>query len=152
MTSGKDITFLYKNFPTLGDSLKPVAEFFLSYDGGEKNVPVVGLIDTGADCSLLPYGLAFTLRIPQEKLTQNAKRVKCGCGKEIGHYHTQVKMRIGEHEFVTPIIFVTPRKVKDNHGKVMQEDINAILGRDAAFTKFDVLFKEREKKIIFTPV
>jgi hypothetical protein len=58
-------------------------------------------------------------------------------GGKISVVARKVKMKIGEKELNVRIAWC------------MSEDVPMILGRLDVFNKFDVLFKERKKKIVF---
>lgn len=94
-------------------------------------------IDSGADVSLVSLSigklLGFTLKEGEE-----IKQLS-GIGRSAVPYVLRaIKMKIGEKEFDVRIAWS------------LLEDVPLVLGRLDVFDKFDIIFKEREGKVIFT--
>lgn len=142
----KIIEFLYKNYPSpLERILRPVAEIGIKYRSNKDRIACI--IDSGADNCTFPLGFAIGLQIPKEELEKKPIPTGCACGKTIIHYHVPIEVEIGS--YTIPIIASFVPSVKDNEGE--SKNIPALLGRQGIFDKFDIIFKEKEGKIIFTP-
>jgi hypothetical protein len=93
-------------------------------------------VDSGADITLIPYSvgivLGFSLK-PEDEI----RRIGGVGGGKISVVVRRVKMRIGSMELNVRVAWC------------MSEDVPLILGRLDVFNKFDVLFKEREQKVVF---
>lgn len=93
--------------------------------------------DSGADITLvtLSFGKLLGFKLKEGEEIKELKGI--GDGK-IPYVIRSVKMKIGENEFDCRIAWS------------LVEDVPMVLGRLDVFNKFDILVKEREKKIIFT--
>lgn len=94
-------------------------------------------IDSGADISLITRSLGEVLGF---KLLENEEiKELSGIGiSTIPYVLRTIKMKIGEKEFDSRIAWS------------LIEDVPLVLGRLDIFDKFDIIFKERERKVIFT--
>ena len=93
-------------------------------------------VDSGTDITLIPYsvGIALGFRL---KPDDEIKRISGVGGGKISIVVRNVKMRINDKELGIRVAWC------------MSEDVPLILGRLGVFNKFDVLFKERERKVVF---
>jgi len=114
---------------------KPFAEITLVVDKNE--ITEWFLIDSGADISLVKLKLGDLLGF---KIKEGEEvRQLSGIGTStIPYVLRKIKMRIGEKEFEARIAWS------------LIEDVPLVLGRIDVFDKFDITFKEREGKVIFT--
>lgn len=107
--------------------------------GPKDSVEVVALLDSGADVSVLPKGVAELLGID----LKGDKEEVVGVGGKAEAVETNVSIVVsGAHEKYAFRIKV----------KVILDDSDdrfpIILGRDGFFDKFDITFKENQRKII----
>jgi hypothetical protein len=94
-------------------------------------------IDSGADVSLITRSMGEVLGFKLKEGEEIKQLVGVGIGT-IPYVLRKVKMKIGEMEFDARIAWS------------LVEDAPLVLGRLDVFDKFDILFKEREGKVIFT--
>ena len=114
--------------------LRPIARVKLTNKSIETTLDMY--VDSGADITLIPYsvGIALGFRLePDEEI----KRIGGVGGGKISIVVRKVKMRINSEELEIRLAWC------------MSEDVPLILGRLDIFNKFDILFKEREKKTVF---
>ncbi|MBU0600064.1 retropepsin-like domain-containing protein [bacterium] len=94
------------------------------------------LVDSGADITLIPKRvgkeLGFVLKEGEEPSSLG------GVSGSTPIVYRQVKLRIGEFEFDTPVAWA-----------LLEEKIPLLLGREVVFDKFDIEFKQAERKVIF---
>lgn len=112
--------------------LRPYAQVVLSGDIAEWFY-----IDSGADITLIPRKLGEYLgfKIQEEEEVKELR----GLGESKAPYVIRkVNMEIGGKKFEVRIAWS------------LIEDVPIVLGRLDVFNKFDITFKEREGKIIFT--
>ncbi len=94
-------------------------------------------IDSGADVSLIKRGFGELLGF-RIKEGEEIKQLS-GIGRNaIPYVLRKIKMKIGEKEFGARIAWS------------LIEDVPLVLGRLDVFDKFDIVFKEREGKVILT--
>lgn len=114
---------------------RPFAEVTLIGDVNE--IKEWFFIDSGADATLIKRKLGELLGF-QIKEGEEVKQLS-GIGTGIIPYVLRtIKMKIGEKEFDVRIAW----------GLI--EDVPLVLGRLDIFDKFDVNFKERERKVVFS--
>ncbi|MDI6795046.1 MAG: retropepsin-like aspartic protease [bacterium] len=93
------------------------------------------LVDSGADMTLFPKGvgekLGFKIREGEE-----IKSIS-GVSGSLPVVHRRIKLRIGEFEFDAPVAWA------------LEEEVPLLLGREVVFDKFDIEFRQAERKIIF---
>lgn len=111
--------------------LRPLARVVFN-----EEVPQWMYIDSGADVTLLPRSvgelLGFEIRRGEE-----IKEVKGLGNSRIPIVVRRVSMKIGEKKFEARVAWS------------LTEDVPLVLGRLDVFNKFDILFKEREEKVVF---
>ena len=114
--------------------LRPIARVKLINKGIEITVDMY--VDSGADITLIPYsvGIALGFRL---KPDDEIKRIGGIGGGKVSIVLRKVKMRINGEELEIRLAWC------------MSEDVPLVLGRLDIFDKFDVLFKERERKTVF---
>ena len=94
------------------------------------------LVDSGADCSLVPLKIGEELGF---KLAEaETMQVANGVGGSIEYVLRNVQFTIDGHSFSAPIAWVQNKNCSDT-----------ILGREIVFDLFDIEFKQAEEKIIF---
>lgn len=113
----------------------PYAEVTLITDGNE--LTEWFLIDSGADISLVKRGFGELLGF-KIKEGEEIKQLSGISTNTIPYIHRKIKMKIGEKEFEARIAWS------------LIEDVPLVLGKLDVFDKFDIIFKEREGKVIFT--
>src|SRR3989344_9390423 len=117
--------------------LRPLALVGLT----SKNIKFDALIDSGSDRTISfldPFG--YELGIGDE-LEGEPDELRGLTGTEKA-FPKHVDIWIGEHRLNIPIFWIT-RPFKIN------EDYEMILGRKIIFDNFDVLFRQKEKKVYF---
>ncbi len=111
--------------------LRPLARVVFN-----EEVPQWMYIDSGADVTLLPRSvgelLGFEIRRGEE-----IKEVKGLGNSRIPIVVRRVSMKVGEKKFEARVAWS------------LTEDVPLVLGRLDVFNKFDILFKEREEKVVF---
>lgn len=100
---------------------------------GNKRVRSQALVDSGATISIFGEETATSLGIEVE----TGKRITLGGvgGRIVGYIH-KLKIRIAGKEFLCPIVFSGEYLVSFN-----------LLGREAFFPKFQIIFEEKKKVI-----
>jgi len=96
-------------------------------------------IDSGADITLLPFSVGTALGFEIKK-GEDIKRVGGVGGSKISVAVRTARMRIGEKEFDCRIAWC------------LSEDVPLILGRLDVFREFEILFKEKEERIVFMAI
>ncbi len=130
------ITFRYRILDHAGTSKKPVVKVTLQ-GRNQTPVEVLGLLDSGADISVIPRGLAEFLA-----LRLGAPTSSKGIGGEIrvrdARLNVQVRANRGHevHQMVD-----VPCQVADDDG------VPIIIGRRGFFDKFTVTIDERKGSI-----
>ncbi|MFH1563234.1 MAG: retropepsin-like aspartic protease [Nitrospirota bacterium] len=93
------------------------------------------LVDSGADITLIPEKvgkeLGFALKEDEEIDSLG------GVSGSTPIVYRQLKLRIGKFEFDAPVAWA------------LEEGIPFLLGREVVFDKFDIEFKQAERKVIF---
>lgn len=114
--------------------LRPIARVKLINDNKETTVDMY--IDSGADISLIPYsvGIALGYKLePEDKI----KRIGGIGGGKISVVVKKAKMKINNQKLKIKLAWCT------------SENVPLILGRMDIFNKYNILFKEKQKKIVF---
>lgn len=93
-------------------------------------------IDSGADCSLIPFGVGEILGL---KTKGRAQRIG-GIGGFIEIFHSRVKMSIGNFQFYCLLAWAQTERVP------------CLLGREDVFDHFNVLFNQKQKRVAFYPL
>ncbi len=114
--------------------LRPFAR--TTFKNGQREVTQDMYVDSGADITLIPFSVGKALGFEIKK-DEDIKRVGGVGGSRISIVVRKVMMRIGEKEFDCRIAWC------------LSEDVPLILGRMDVFREFEVLFKEREEKVVF---
>ncbi|MEK9149089.1 MAG: retropepsin-like aspartic protease [Candidatus Desantisbacteria bacterium] len=93
------------------------------------------LVDSGADITLIPKKvgkeLGFTLKEGEEPDSLG------GVTGSTPIVYRQLKIRIGKFEFDAPVAWA------------LEERVPFLLGREVVFDKFNIEFKQAERKVIF---
>lgn len=113
---------------------KPFAEVTLIGDINE--ITEWFLIDSGADISLVSLNIGKLLGFGLKE-GEEIKQLSGIGTTTIPYLLRTIKMKIGEKEFDARMAWS------------LIEDVPLVLGRIDIFDKFDILFKEREGKIVF---
>lgn len=94
------------------------------------------LVDSGADFCLMTkqLGLDLGYQIGSEEVMAKAE----GIGGEVNYVLREVELSIDGHTFNAPIAWIQA-----------DEEVDYLLGREVVFDKFDIEFKQVDKKIIF---
>lgn len=113
---------------------RPFAKVALIFDANK--ITEWFFIDSGADVSLVKRKLGELLgfRLKEEEEIRQLSGIGTST---IPYVLRTIKMRIGEKEFDARIAWS------------LIEDVPLVLGRLDVFDKFDILFKEREGKVVF---
>ncbi|MFH1562529.1 MAG: retropepsin-like aspartic protease [Nitrospirota bacterium] len=94
------------------------------------------LVDSGADITLIPKKvgkeLGFALKEGEEINSLG------GVSGSTAIVYRQLKLRIGKFEFDAPVAWA-----------LLEEKVPLLLGREVVFDKFDIEFKQAERKVIF---
>lgn len=112
--------------PTIEVSLKGRASY---------NQSVIGLLDTGADISVIPKGVADFLNLKLGKET-----TANGIGGEIKVWDSHVDMKISQKN--------ETYQFKDIPIQVSEDDTMPIIfGRNGLFEKFEIIIDESKEKV-----
>ncbi|MBI2084045.1 MAG: retropepsin-like domain-containing protein [Candidatus Aenigmarchaeota archaeon] len=114
---------------------RPFAEVALIGDINE--ITEWFFVDSGADVSLISRRLGELLGF-KLKEGEEIKQLSGISTGTVPYILRTIKMRIGEKEFDVRIAWS------------LVEEVPLVLGRLDVFNKFDILFKERENKVIFS--
>lgn len=122
--------FYYRLFGTVK---RPVATIYLK-SKNEKWVEYEPYIDSGADVTLIPFSLGkfLGLKIDEGKIEKIG-----GIRGSLPVIYFQNKVRIGEIEFMAKV------------GWSLVDNVPPLLGRADIFDRFNVIFKQKEDKILF---
>ncbi len=131
-------TFKYKTHPENKNKKIPLIPVRIH---AKEDVETLGLIDSGADYTVIPYSMAEALGIPLDK--NQAEKVA-----GIGGLHEAFPCRIsisitGRGEHSTTKLELPAFAIKSEN----QEPF-LLLGRIGFFNKFEITVKENEEKII----
>jgi len=130
------LSFKYGILPDkfTNDTKKPVIKITL-HGRNQMPIDVIALVDSGADVSLIPKGLADYLNLRKGK-----KEISKGIGGEIGIWNSSINITVrGGHE----------RHLLKNIPIQIAEDDNfpIIIGRSGFFEKFKVTIDEKNKRL-----
>lgn len=99
------------------------------------SMTVLALIDSGADMSVIPKGLAEVLDLDLSKETQKA----FGVGGDVQVKNSEMLIKIGKkhekYEFKIPVQVI------------LNDDAPIILGRKGFFNKFVIVIDEKEQRV-----
>lgn len=145
MLGDKEITCKYLAYRFHDRFIRlPLVKIYLK---GKQEVETIGLIDSGATMSFLPYEIADLIGIiPTDK-----NKIKKGAATAAaGNFETHIvclpilRLIKGAHSF---------EEFRGIHIHIpSSEDIPipyAILGRDHVFNRFDIIFHENRQKVTF---
>jgi len=102
----------------------------------DEEIPQWMYVDSGADVTLLPRSVGELLGFEIHK-GEEIKEVKGLGNSRVPIVIRKVFMKIGEKKFEARVAWG------------LTEDVPLVLGRLDVFNKFDILFKEREEKVVF---
>lgn len=132
-----ECVFNYKTLPNSNSRyLYPLAKIILKFEDKER--VLFPIIDSGANVSILPMTLGQDLGIDFEGDPEPVDGV---LGTFLGYAH-YVTIKLGDDELPIKALFLQPHAIKG--------DPYPLLGRLGIFDKYDVLFQERNNKVIFT--
>lgn len=130
-----EFPFIDLQSENLGKIRKPFA--IASLMNGEKHVQDIFLVDSGADVTLIPksFGIKLGLKPPLKKDIKFLGGIAGG----VPVAHCSMDMTIGKIRFLCRVAWA------------QVEDVPPVLGRVDVFDKFDIEFKQRDRKILFKP-
>ncbi len=134
------IIYKYKEMPSkiTGTIKRPVARIQMFSTKHNKWINVEGFLDSGADITLIPFGIGKILGF---KIEEDKVKVLEGVGEgRVSVCIVTARIKIGNREFNARI------------GWAFDNKVPTLIGRLDIFDKFNITFKEREGKIIFEPV
>lgn len=129
------LRFQYKReVGRLGEVIwRPVADVWFLNTSGEW-IELHPYIDSGADITLLPF--SFGKLLGWKKSGKRRERIG-GIAGAIEVFNISCKVKIGGKKFAIKAAWA------------QTEEVPALLGRADVFDKFDVMFRQRRKEIIF---
>ena len=127
-----EITFDYKPLPTSKSKLFPLAKIDLLYKN--KKQSFWPIIDSGANVSIFPKAVGDIMGIDFEGEPEPVEGV---LGTFLGHSH-YINIILGDYK--------EPISIR---ALFLMGEPYPLLGREGVFEKFDVLFQERLRKVIF---
>ena len=128
----EEITFEYKPLPTHKSKLFPLAKVDLLYRNNKQSFWPI--IDSGANVSLFPKAVGDALGIDFEGDPEPVEGV---LGIFLGYSH-YVNITLGDYK--------EPISIR---ALFLMGEPYPLLGREGVFEKFDVLFQERLRKVVF---
>ena len=128
-----EIIFDYKPLPNSKGKFYPLAKIELLYE--KKKQIFWPIIDSGANVSIFPKDVADALGIEFEGEPEPVEGVM---GTFLGYSH-YINIRLGDYN--------EPISIR---ALFLMGEPYPLLGREGLFEKFDVLFQERLKKVVFT--
>lgn len=112
---------------------RPVAKvYLLSLDFGW--IPQYFYVDSGADYTLVPYRMGKFLGM--QKRAGDVQEIG-GVGGGIKIRLTAIQMKVGEHEFASPIAWA------------QIENVPFLLGREGVFDHFEITFNQKNHMVCF---
>ena len=130
------ITFRYKTLDGANETKKPVAKVTMKGRNGTP-IEVLGLLDSGADVSVIPRGLADFLNL---KMGQSS--TSKGIGGQISVTDSHVDMQVrGSRSHELHNLGGVPVQVASD------DSVPIIIGRSGFFNKFTITFDELNSKI-----
>lgn len=135
------LTFRYKDVqrPNNTKSLSPSIPVTFFGNGGKYDFMV--LLDSGADVSAIPKHLAELLNLD----LSGKEEYSFGIGGKVPSVSTFMNIEINKHH--EKFSFRIPVKVI-----IDDYDFPPLIGRAVFFDKFEITFKQSEKKVILKPV
>ena len=127
-----EIAFEYKPLPSSKGKMYPLAKIDLLYEN--KKQIFWPIIDSGANVSIFPKAVGDALGIDFEGEPEPVEGVM---GTFLGYSH-YVNIKLGDYH--------QPISIR---ALFLMGDPYPLLGREGLFEKFDVLFQERLKKVLF---
>jgi hypothetical protein len=130
----KAIEFKYRKERSriLGEIYRPIAKVQLQGDEGWVSEFIY--VDSGADFTLIPYKLGRFLGF--KHIDEEIHEIQ-GVSGAVPVIFKTVNMRLGEYIF----------KVKIAWSQL--EEVPLLLGRLGVFDRFDVTFRQKDKKVLF---
>jgi len=127
-----DINFDYKPLPNSKGKIYPLAKIDLCYE--DQKLTFWPIIDSGANVSIFPKAVADALGIEFEGEPEPVEGV---LGTFLGYSH-YVNIKLGDYGELISV-----------RALFLMGEPYPLLGREGLFDKFDVLFQERLKKVVF---
>jgi len=119
---------------------KPLINIKLS--NGQNEINTMGLLDSGADMTLIPKTVGDDLKLnnpSKDELSRIlSKDIVLGDGRRVIYVERNIDLSIGD-KYKTRITVAWLQS--------SSKDAIVLLGRNL-FAKFDIVFKEREKRVI----
>ena len=133
------IKFHYRKEPSIitGTVLRPVANVILEYQ--DRKVEVAMYIDSGADITMLSFGLGKALGLKQSS-EDKILEIKGVSGVGVPYILKYVN------------IFLNGEKLRTRLAWALIEEVPLLLGRLDIFNKFKILFNEHRGIITFIPI
>ena len=135
------LSFKYKDVPRSNGTKALSPSIPVTLYGNNLKLDVIALLDSGADISAIPRSMAEVLN-----LNLNGKKESTfGIGGEVSAIETYVNVEIGKphdkYSFKIPVKVILEGK-----------DFPPLIGRAVFFDKFDITFKQSEKRVSLKPV
>lgn len=128
------IEFDYREESSDGKTIfRPVADVIILAD--DLKVEVAMYIDSGADIALVPFRFGKALGFKQHE-GESIKHMH-GIAGSIPYLSRKVKLQLGNDIFEIEIAWA------------LIEEVPALLGRQDIFDRYEVTFKQKNKKIFF---
>lgn len=97
------------------------------------------LIDSGSDYTIIPKSDGEILGINYEEIKGKEIRMEAANLTGIHGKETKMNIDIRGHNFTIPVV-------------ITEEEGDRLLGRIGVFNKFNIIFKEREGKVVFEEI
>ena len=108
-----------------------------------KLIKVAGLLDSGADNTVVPEDLAIILGLKEKK---NSENITKGIGGKVktteSTLHLRVKNKRENYTLNIPVLIL-----KDN-----KSDVPLLLGRQGFFEHFNITFRQKDEKIVLKKI
>lgn len=129
------IKFKYQSEPSnLGEILRPVADVMLESNG--LKVEVSMYIDSGADITMIPFQFGKALGLKQNP-SDEIFEIKGVSGGGVPYIVKRTNL------------ILNGKKLNIRLAWALIEEVPLLLGRMDIFSKFKVIFNERQKSIVF---
>ena len=134
------ITFRYLHIRRKDGTLKeaPYIPVFLR-NKDNKLIRLAGLLDSGADNTIVPEDLAKILGLKEEKNSEDETK---GIGGKVRTAKSRLHLRV-KNERESYILEIPVLILKDD-----SSNVPLLLGRQGFFEHFDITFRQNEKKIV----
>jgi len=138
------ITFKYK-FTKRPEPLNPIytPSIPVTLAGRKESVDAIALLDSGADLSVIPNGLANILGLELSKETEEVYGIGGSLNSKTAIVQATIKNAHEKYSFKIPVKVIIDE---------LDDEFPILIGRDGFFENFEITFKESARKITLKKV